>query len=73
MIMGKKVEAKKDYNGLTVNERLHVSGLLERFDAAARGRNRKRMIAMLKRVALPEPYAVHWVDTLLGDTTFFYH
>jgi hypothetical protein len=71
--MGKKVDAKIDYRGLTVNERLHVSGLLEQFDAAAHARNRARMIAMLKRVSLPETYAVQWVDTLLGDQTFFYH
>lgn len=73
IFMGRKMDAKKDYSGLTVNERLHVSGMLERFDAAARARNRKRMIDLLKRVSIPEPYAVHWVDTLLGDQTFFYH
>ena len=30
------------------------------------------MIAMLRKVALPEQYAAQWVDTLLGDSTFFY-
>jgi hypothetical protein len=70
--MNRKPMAKQDYSGLTVNERLCVSGLLERFDAAARRRNRERMIAMLKRVALPEKYAAQWVDTLLGDQNFFY-
>jgi hypothetical protein len=70
--MNRKSEARKDYNGLTVNERLHIAGLLKRFDAAARRRNRNNMIAMLKQVALPENYAAKWVDALLGDQTFFY-
>jgi hypothetical protein len=70
--MTKKSETKKDYTGLTVNERLMVSGLLSKFDAAARKRNRESMIAMLRKVALPEQYAAKWVDTLLGDSTFFY-
>jgi hypothetical protein len=69
--MGKKADVK-DYKGLTVNERLVVSGLLDRFDAAARARNRERMISMLKRVALSDSYANQWVDALLGDQTFFY-
>lgn len=70
--MNKKSAPKINYNGLTVNERLCASGLLERFDAAARLRNRARMLALLKRVSLPEKYAIQWVDTLLGDTHFFY-
>lgn len=63
----------KDYHGLTVNERLVVSGLLDQFDEAARRRNRDAMILMLKQLALTQTYAATWVDTLLGDTTFFYH
>lgn len=69
--MNKKATEKKNFEGLTVNERLCVSGLLERFDTAARLRNRKVMIALLKRVSLPEKYAAQWVDALLGDTHFF--
>ena len=72
ILMNKKSEAK-NYNGLTVNERLHLAGLLKRFDAAARGRNRDQMIALLRRVALPPNYAAKWVDAMLGDQTFFYH
>jgi hypothetical protein len=70
--MSKKIENKQSFDGLTVNERLMVSGLLDKFDAAARKRNRERMISMLLRVALPKQYAAKWVDTLLGDQTFFY-
>ena len=71
--MGKKTDNIQTYNGLTVNERLVVSGLLPKFDAAARQRNRRLMIAMLRKLALTEQYATLWVDTLLGDQTFFYH
>jgi hypothetical protein len=71
--MSKKTERKQVYKGLTVNERLMVSGLLEKFHAAAQQRKRDAMIAMLRRVALTEQYATRWVDTMLGDQTFFYH
>ena len=71
--MAKKFKAKSaDFNGMTVNERLALSGMLEKFDAAARSRQRAAMIAILKRVELSDDYAAQWVDTLLGDTTFFY-
>jgi hypothetical protein len=70
--MNKKF-APQDYVGLTVNERLVVSGLLDQFDAAARRRNRDAMILMLGQLALTPKYAATWVDTLLGDTKFFYH
>ncbi len=70
--MNRKSDAKQDYNGLTVNERLYTAGLLKRFDAAARRGNRTNMISMLKQVALPENYAAKWVDAQLGDQTFFY-
>jgi hypothetical protein len=70
--MNTKSETKKDFSGLTVNERLHIAGLLKRFDVAARRRNRVTMISLLKRVSLPENYAAKWVDAMLGDQTFFY-
>lgn len=64
----KKSAAKQNYNGMTVKERLFASGLLERFGAAARRRNRRGMITMLKRLAVSEKYAAQWVDTLLGES-----
>jgi hypothetical protein len=70
--MKKKADHKRNYSGLTVNERLALSGLWKKFDAAARVRNRDAMIALLRKVALTEQYAALWVDTLLGDSTFFY-
>jgi len=71
--MSRKITTQPDFSGMTVNERLFVSGLLDRFDAAARQKKRETMIAMLQRVALSEQYATRWVDEMLGDQTSFYY
>jgi hypothetical protein len=63
---------KPKYDGMTVNERLFVSGLLERFRAVALRRNRRGMITILKRLAVSEKYAAQWVDAMLGDPKLFY-
>jgi hypothetical protein len=70
--MKRQISVPQDFTGLNVKERLCIAGLVERFDAAARQGNRATMMAMLKRVSLPKAYATQWVDTLLGDDTFFY-
>lgn len=57
---------------MTVNERLFVSGLLERFRNAARRGNRRGMISMLKRLSVSDKYAAQWVDAMLGDSKAFY-
>lgn len=44
-----------DYSGMTVNERLYVAGLLEKFDAAARSRNRNEMLNILRKVDVESP------------------
>jgi hypothetical protein len=69
----KKSVGMKNYKGLSVNERLAVSGQLDSFGTAAKNRNREQMISMLRRLAISEPYAKRWVDTLLGDQKFFYY
>lgn len=46
---------KPEYAGMTVNERLFVAGLLDRFDEAARARDRARMIALLSEVQVADP------------------
>ena len=68
-----KKDAAIDFKGLSVNERLLVSGQFDQFDRAARTKNREKMISMLQNVQLPENAARHWVDTLLGDQHFFYY
>ncbi len=42
------------YSGMTVNERLYVSGLMDNFDAAVKGKDTETVIAILKKVGLKE-------------------
>jgi hypothetical protein len=48
-----------------VNERLYASGLLDKFEAAARLGERNRMVVLLRQAGLSESDAAQWVDTLL--------
>ncbi len=48
---GDPESSRSNYGGMTVNERLFVSGLMDEFDAAARDRDRDAMIAVLMKVA----------------------
>lgn len=58
---------KPDYSGMTVNERLVVSGLMPEFEAAMRARDRARIMAVLERVALSREDAAFTADTILGN------
>jgi hypothetical protein len=51
---------------MTVNERLFSRGLLERFDAAARRRDRSAML-LLREVELSEVDAIGCVDAIFAD------
>ncbi|WP_016988634.1 hypothetical protein [Flavobacterium sp. ACAM 123] len=42
------------YSGMTVNERLYVSGLSNDFDNAVKENNIKKIIEILKRIELDE-------------------
>ncbi len=53
--------------GMTVNERLWVAGLIERFDAAARGRDRLGMVAILRQVDLAEADAEACAAAILAN------
>ena len=56
---------KPDFAGMTVNERLHCAGLLDRWDDAARRRDRDAMIGLLKQVEVRSP---EWTaDTALAN------
>jgi hypothetical protein len=57
----------QELSGMTVNERLFACGLLSRWDAAAKGRNREEMIAVLREVALGEIEAAQITDTVLKN------
>ena len=61
------MEPGADYTGMTVNERLFAAELLGEFDAAVRGRDRGRMVEILKRVQIPEAEAESTVERLLTD------
>ena len=41
-----------EYNGMTVNERLYVSGLMEAFDIAVMEKDEIKVISILKKVDL---------------------
>lgn len=60
------MERHPDYGGMTVNERLYSAGLIGEWDAAARARNRERMIAILSQVDLADQ-AEKIVDTVLTN------
>jgi len=45
---------EKKYAGMTVNERLYVSGLMDEFDKAVEERNADRVRSILERVELTE-------------------
>jgi hypothetical protein len=54
------------FEGMTVNERLYAAGLLEKFDAASRARDRAGVIDLLKLVAL-SAQAASTADAMLGE------
>ena len=45
-------ERQMSYDGMTTNERLAAAGVLEEWDAAARARDRARMVELLTLVEL---------------------
>ena len=42
------------YSGMTVNERLYISGLLQKFDDAVKEKDINKIIKILKEVELDE-------------------
>ncbi len=54
------------YAGMTTNKRLFDAGLLSEWSAAARSRNRERMIELLGKVDLGDP-AESIANTVLSN------
>jgi hypothetical protein len=54
-------------SGMTINERLFATGNLEAFDDAARRRDRKGMVAILRGVEVEDAEAT--ADTILANPT----
>ena len=55
------------YAGMTVNERLVVSGQMPAWDAAVSRRDRARMIEVLMSTELTEKQATETTDAVLAD------
>jgi len=63
------VKDKADYSGMTVNERLYAAGLLDAWDAAAKSRDRNRMVEFLNEVDLSNQ--AEWIsDKILANPKF---
>lgn len=45
---------REQYKGMTVNERLYVSGFMDEFDQAVEEKNLNKIIDILKRVELTD-------------------
>jgi len=60
---------KPKFAGMTVNERLVVAGLLQQWDKSVKARDRDAMIAILKRVDLPETESARIADSVLANPT----
>ncbi|WP_308814978.1 hypothetical protein [Sphingomonas sp. GV3] len=52
------------FDGMTVNERLFSTGLLDSFDVAVEARNRDTLITILSEVAVVDPEAT--ADAILA-------
>ena len=56
-----------NFGGMTVNERLVVAGLLQQWDRSVKARDRDAMVAILKRVDLPETESGTIADSVLSN------
>jgi hypothetical protein len=54
---------------MTVNERLHATGLMEQWEQAARARDREAMLALMRKVEVDPPEPT--VDALLANPAFY--
>ena len=54
---------------MTVNERMSHVGIIDRWDEAARQRDRNMMIALLEAVEISEPHLI--ADAVLADPKKF--
>lgn len=62
-------QEKPSLSGLTVNERMSHVGIIDRWDEAARQRDRNTMIALLEQIEVSEPHLI--ADAVLADPKKF--
>lgn len=60
------------YAGMTVNERLWVSGLFDEFEAAIRDKDIKRVVEILKSVELGDDASIRAILESFGIETTLY-
>ncbi|MEJ2437999.1 MAG: hypothetical protein P8Y43_06235 [Sulfurovaceae bacterium] len=58
-----------NYDGMTVNERLYLSGLLDIFDKAVKQKDIEKVIKILKSVELKEDNIKLIIKELFSDST----
>lgn len=58
------------YAGMTVNERLCVSGLIDEFDEAVEKENTKKIRAILEKVELTEESIKPILEKLVGKKSY---
>jgi hypothetical protein len=58
---------RPNYAGMTVNERMSAAGIMDRFEPAARSRDREEMISLLLEVETGEQDARLITETILAD------
>lgn len=57
----------RELSGMTVNERLVVCGLIDRWDQAIRRKDRDAMMTVLREVALSDEQAQQTTDAVLRN------
>jgi hypothetical protein len=57
----------QELGGMTVNERLVMCGVIDKWDDAVRRRSRAEMIAVLRGVAMTEDQATQTSDAVLQN------
>lgn len=60
-----------DYEGMTVNERLFVTGKLKQFDHAANRRDKAKMVEILCSVEIEMKQANDTVDRFLANPAYY--
>lgn len=63
-LIKKNTKEGERFSGMTVNERLFEAKLLEAFDFAVNKRDKKKLVEILKKVALSEEQANSTIDAI---------